>query len=171
MRPGSSSSHAPPAEKEKQRRDRMKDLYSILAALLNLQPYESKSLPAFLDQATTSLQHLKEKVDRLKVRKEELEKEVNRNAESSNQHLLKLVHVTEPEDLKLEVNLIFTMNNKRVVPVELYRVIEQGGAEITSLYSCTIDHNIYCTIHAQAFQPRIGFDAKQIEAQLKQLVY
>ncbi|KAI3797391.1 hypothetical protein L1987_32647 [Smallanthus sonchifolius] len=172
MRRGSSSSHTPPATKEKQRRDRMKDLYFTLSTLLHLQPYERKSLPEFLDRATTSVKQLKERVERLKVRKEELEKEVNLDGESSNnQQRLQVVRVTESMDMKLEVNLILMVNNKRVVPFEVLRVIEQGGAEIMSSSFCTVGDHIYCTIHAQAFQARLGFDVKLIESRLKELLY
>ncbi|KAI3797396.1 hypothetical protein L1987_32652 [Smallanthus sonchifolius] len=150
----------------------MKDLYSTLATLLHLQSHGRKSLLEFLDRATTSLKQLKERVERLKVKKEELEKEVNQNGESSNnQQRLKVVRVTESEDLHLEVNLILTVNNKKVVPFEVLRVIEQGGAEIISSSFSTVGHHIYCTIHAQAFQARLGFDTKQIESQLMELVY
>ncbi|KAI3796974.1 hypothetical protein L1987_39661 [Smallanthus sonchifolius] len=173
MRRGSSSSHTPPATKEKQRRDRMKDLYSTLSTLLHLQPYERKSLPEFLDRATTSVKQLKEKIERLKVRKEELEKEVNLDGESSNNQpaRFQVVRVTESMDMKLEVNLILMVNNKKVVPFEVLRVIEQGGAEIMSSSFCTVGDHIYCTIHAQAFQARLGFDVKLIESRLKELLY
>ncbi|KAJ0462943.1 putative transcription factor bHLH family [Helianthus annuus] len=150
MRPGSSFSHKPQAEKEKQRRDRMKDLYSTLATMLHLEPYESKSLPEFLDRATTSLIHLKERVEKLKVTKEELEKEVAHNDEPSNsEQRLKVVRVTESMDQKLEVNMIFMVSNKKVGPFEVLRVIEQGGAEITSSSFSTVGHHVYCTIHAK----------------------
>ncbi|XP_022008773.1 uncharacterized protein LOC110908182 [Helianthus annuus] len=172
MRSGRSSSHTPPATKEKLRRDRMKDLYSTLATLLHLQPYERKSLPEFLDQATTSLKRWKERVERLKVKKEELQKEINVKGESSNKEpRLQVVRVTESVDLKLEVNMILMVNNKRVVPFEVLRVIEEGGADITSSSFCTIGDRIYCTVHAQAFQARLGFDAKLIESRLMELVY
>ncbi|KAI3797393.1 hypothetical protein L1987_32649 [Smallanthus sonchifolius] len=116
-------------------------------------PKERKSLPEFLDQATASLKQLKERVEILKVRKEELEKEVNHDGESSNnQPRLQVVRVTESMDMNLEVNLILMVNNKRVVPFEVLRVIEQGGAEITNSSFCTVGHHIYWTIHAQAFQ-------------------
>ncbi|KAK1406598.1 hypothetical protein QVD17_42046 [Tagetes erecta] len=167
----SSSSHTPAAAKEKQRRDRMKDLYSILATLLHLQPYERKSLPEFLDRATMSLNHLKERVERLKSKKEELEKEVNHNVKSSSsdEPWLKVVRVMEYE-MTLEVNLIFMVSNKKVVPFEVLRVIEQGGTEIINSSFSTVGQHIYCTIHAQAFQARLGFDAKLIESRLMELV-
>ncbi|KAK1429788.1 hypothetical protein QVD17_12015 [Tagetes erecta] len=153
MRHASSSSQTPPTTKEKQRRDRMKDLYSTLATLLHLQPYERKSLPEFLDRATTSLKRWKERVERLKTRKEELEKEVNHISELNNmQPRLQVVRVMETVDMKLEVNLIFIVSNKKVVPFKVLKIIEQGGAEITSSSFCTVDHHTYCTIHAQAFQ-------------------
>ncbi|KAD7477571.1 hypothetical protein R6Q59_007334 [Mikania micrantha] len=173
MRCKGSSSHTPPALKEKQRRDRMKDLYTTLAILLHLEPYGSKSLPEFLDSATASLTELKERVERLKARKEELEREVNQIDESSNINnpRLKMIQVTETKDMKLEVNMKFMVENKRVVPFGVLKVIEQGGAEIMSSSFSTVGQQIYSNIHAQAFQARLGFDAKLIESQLMELIY
>ncbi|KAJ0466714.1 hypothetical protein HanIR_Chr14g0675271 [Helianthus annuus] len=67
--------------------------------------------------------------------------------------------------------MIFMVSNKKVVPFEVLRVIEQGGAEIMSSSFSTVGPHIYCTIHAQAFQARLGFDAKLIESQLMELIY
>lgn len=108
-------------------------------------------MPEFLDRAATSLKHWKERVERLKIRKEELEKEVNHNVELRNDEpRLKVVRIMEAEDMTLEVILILMGSNKqKVVPFEVLRVIEQGGTEITSSSFWTIGHHIYCTIHAQ----------------------
>ncbi|KAL8246115.1 hypothetical protein R6Q59_007331 [Mikania micrantha] len=173
MRPGSSSSHTLPSVKEKQRRDRMKDLFSILATLLHLEPYESKSLPEFVELATTTLIHLKERVEGLKARKEQLEREVNQFGDQSsntNPRLL-LIQVTESMDMKLEINLIFMVSNKKVVPFEVLRVVEEGGAKVMSSNFSTHGHQIHFIIHAQAFQARLGFDAKLIESRLMELIY
>lgn len=111
---------------------------------------ERKSLPEFLDRATAMLKQWKERVERLKVKKEELEMVVNLDGESSNREpRLQMVRVMESADMKLEVNLVFMVNNTKVVPFKVLRVIEQGGTEITSYNFCTVGHRIYCTIHAQ----------------------
>ncbi|KAD1280636.1 hypothetical protein R6Q59_007332 [Mikania micrantha] len=172
MRRGSSSSsHTPPALKEKQRRDRMKDLYSTLATLLHLEPYESKSLPEFLDLATTSLTYLKERVERLKAMKEELEVEVDQNDEALNiKPRLKVIQMTESNDAKLEVNLIFMVDSKKSVIFKVLSAIEQGGAEIMSSSFSNVGNHIYCNIHAKAFQVRLGFDTKLIESRLMELI-
>ncbi|KAL8201887.1 hypothetical protein R6Q57_011034 [Mikania cordata] len=111
----------------------MKDLYSTLATLLHLEPYESKSLPEFLDLATTSLTYLKERVERLKAMKEELEVEADQNDETCNiKPRLKVIQMTESNDAKLEVNLIFMVDSKKSVIFKVLSAIEQGGAEIMS---------------------------------------
>lgn len=102
----------------------------------------------FLDQATTSIKHLSERVEQLKGKKEELEKNVN--DETRNVHKLQLVRVREI-DLKLEAILIIMANNKRAVPSEVFRVIEECGAQIMSSSFSTVGHYIYCTIHAQVY--------------------
>ncbi|KAI3733513.1 hypothetical protein L6452_12956 [Arctium lappa] len=181
-RRSSSSTLRPPAAKEKQRRDRMKDLFSTLASLLHLQPYDRMSLPDFLDRATSTLVNWKERVEQLKGRKEELEKEVGSSSRSNNnmqqqqqqQQQQQVVQVMEV-DFKLEANLIITTttnNNKKkkVEPFQVLSVIEQGGAEITSSTFSTVGDRTYCTIHAQAFQARLGFDVELIESRLLELV-
>ncbi|KAL4574082.1 hypothetical protein LXL04_020905 [Taraxacum kok-saghyz] len=157
----------PPAANERQRRDRMKLLYSNLATLLHLQPYERMPLPEFLERATNALTHWKERVERLKARKEEREKELMRS-HSNNGEGFQLVQVTELES-KLEVNLIIMANNNKAHPFHVLSVIKQGGAEITNSSFCTVGHHIYCTIHAQAFQARVGFDVAFIESRLLEL--
>ncbi|KAJ0725740.1 hypothetical protein HanPI659440_Chr12g0462281 [Helianthus annuus] len=82
-----------------------------------------------------------------------------------------MVQVRESVDMELEANLIIMVNHKKVMPFEVLVVIEQGGAEIKSATFCTAGHHIYCTIHAQAIEARIGFDAELIESQLLELVY
>ncbi|KAI3779355.1 hypothetical protein L2E82_09070 [Cichorium intybus] len=168
MTRGNSSLTRAPAANERQRRDRMKQLYSNLASLLHLQPYERMPLPEFLDRAANSLMRWKERVERLKARKEQLENELR--CHSNNGESLQLVRVTEMGS-KLEVNLIIMANNKKAEPFHVLSIIEQGGAEITSSSFCTVDQRIYCTIHAQAFQARVGFDVALIESQLLELVY
>ncbi|KAD7477604.1 hypothetical protein E3N88_00740 [Mikania micrantha] len=134
---------------------------------------ESKSLPEFVELATTTLVHLKERVEGLKARKEQLEREVNQFGDQSsnmNPRLL-LIQVTESIDMKLEINLIFMVNNKKVVPFEVLRVVEEGGAKVMSSNFSTNGHQIHFIIHAQAFQARLGFDAKLIESRLMELIY
>ncbi|CAH1425140.1 unnamed protein product [Lactuca virosa] len=168
MTGSSSSLPRKPAASERQRRDRMKHLYSTLASFLHLQPYERMPLPEFLDRAANALIQRKERVERLNARKEELENELR--CASNNGQSLQLVRVTEI-DSKLEVNLIISANNKKAEPFHVLSVIEQGGAEITNSSFCTVGQLIYCTIHAQAFQARVGFDVALIESQLLELVY
>ncbi|GKA82031.1 Myc-type, basic helix-loop-helix domain-containing protein [Tanacetum coccineum] len=85
MRRGSSSSQQPSAAKEKARRDRMKDLYSTLASLLQFQPHERMPLPDLLERATTTLKQWQERVECLKSRKKELEESLN-DKSSNNIH-------------------------------------------------------------------------------------
>ncbi|CAI9300148.1 unnamed protein product [Lactuca saligna] len=167
MTGSSSSVPRQPAASERQRRDRMKHLYSTLASFLH-QPYERMPLPEFLDRATNALTQRKERVERLKARKEELENELR--CASNNGQSLQLVRVTEI-DSKLEVNLIISANNKKAKAFRVLSVIEQGGAEITNSSFCTVGQLIFCTIHAQAFQARVGFDVALIESRLLELVY
>nr|XP_043613676.1 uncharacterized protein LOC122585618 isoform X2 [Erigeron canadensis] len=169
MRRGSlASSSSRQAVNEKQRRDRMKDLYSTLATLLQLKPHERTSMPEMLDQAANALKLLKEKVERLKGRKEELEKEVDDDEVGKGRKPL-MVQVREV-DLILEANLIMMVNHKKVMPFEVLKIIEEGGAQIMSSSFTTHGNHIYCIIYAQAFQQRIGFDAELIKSCLMELV-
>ncbi|KVI05598.1 transcription factor bHLH167-like [Cynara cardunculus var. scolymus] len=170
MKRGGSSSLRPSAAMEKRRRDHMKDLYSKLASLLHLQSYERMPLLALLDQATITLKQWKERVERMTARKQELQNE-RISGESSHEHKLQVVQVSEM-DSSLEVNLIISKADN-VRKVELFRVlsiIQQSGAEIVSCSSSCLGHNQHCTIHAQAFHTRLGFDTSLIEYRLKQLI-
>ncbi|KAI3733510.1 hypothetical protein L6452_12953 [Arctium lappa] len=170
MKRGESSSLRRSAAMEKRRRDHMKDLYSKLASLLQLQSYERLPLLALLDQATISLKQWKERVERLRARKHELQNE-RRSGESSHEHKLQVVQVSEM-DSSVEVNLILNKadNVKRVELFRVLSIIQQCGAEILSCSSSSNGHNLHCTIHAQAFHTRLGFDSSLIEYKLKQLI-
>ncbi|PWA65013.1 hypothetical protein CTI12_AA339490 [Artemisia annua] len=171
MRRKSSVSQRPPAAKEKERRDRMKDLYSTLATLLQLQPHEKMSLPDLLERATEELKQWKERVERLKSRRMELEKDSKGDSSNNIQKLQQFVQVREVVDLQLEANLKILVNNKNVAPFDILRVLEESGTHVTSSNFCIVSHHLFCTIHAEASNARIGFDAEQIESRLLELVY
>ncbi|GKC97873.1 Myc-type, basic helix-loop-helix domain-containing protein [Tanacetum coccineum] len=171
MRRGSSSSQQPSAAKEKARRDRMKDLYSTLASLLQLQPHERMPLPDLLERATTTLKQWQERVECLKSRKKELEESLNDKSSNNIHKVQQFVQVREVVESKLEANLKIKVNNKNVTPSHILRVIEEGGTQVTSSNFCHIGHHIFCAIHAQASNARVGFDVEFIESRLLELVY
>ncbi|PWA85240.1 hypothetical protein CTI12_AA151290 [Artemisia annua] len=128
-------------------------------------------LPDLLERATEVLKQCKERVERLKSRRMELEKDTKGDSSNNIQNLRQFVQVREVGDLQLEANLKISVNNKKVAPFNILRVIEEGGTHVTSSNFCTVGHHLFCTIHAEASNARVGFDAELIESRLLELVY
>ncbi|GJW14831.1 hypothetical protein Tco_0018964 [Tanacetum coccineum] len=166
MRRGSSSSQRPSAAKEKARRDRMKDLYSTLATLLQLQPHVHLLL------SLKALKQRKEQVEWLRSIKKELEESLNGKSSNNNIHKIQqFVQVREVVESKLEANLKIMVNNKNVTPSHILRVIEEGVLKLRALISCHMATHLR-TIHLhRASICCVGFELITIESRLLELVY
>ncbi|XP_031111787.1 transcription factor bHLH162-like [Ipomoea triloba] len=121
---------------EKHRRQQMKGLYGCLASLVPREKSLEKS-PAFdvLDHATNYIKQLESNVNELKARKDSLQLPV-------------LIDVSESErGESLEVNIVYGLEKKEVMKMhEVFRILQEEGAEVVSATDSTVGLKIYHTI-------------------------
>nr|GMD67870.1 transcription factor bHLH167-like [Ipomoea batatas] len=145
---------------EKHRRQQMKGLYGRLASLVPHEKSLEKS-PAFdvLDHATNYIKQLKSNINELKARKDSLQLPV-------------VIDVSESErGESLEINIVCGLEKKKLLKMhEVFRILQEEGAEVVSATDSTVGLKIYHTIICKAFSPRIGMDTIRVQERLKNFI-
>ncbi|KAM0901691.1 hypothetical protein ACQ4PT_019814 [Festuca glaucescens] len=180
-------------ETEKERRQHMKELYAKLVSLIPKEHSSSTdtlTLLGSLDEATTYIKKLKDRVDELHRRRisaqyvarlrggacsvvstmmrngtgPELEGEIEEKALAAP-----VVEVRYHNDSSMDVMLICSVER----PIKLHEVItihEEEGAEIVNANHSVARHKIFYNIHSLAFSSRIGIDVSRVSERLGALV-
>ncbi|XP_013585283.1 PREDICTED: uncharacterized protein LOC106294263 isoform X1 [Brassica oleracea var. oleracea] len=134
--------------REKERRMRMKDLFCLLSS--HVSPTRRLPVPQLIDQATSYMIQLKEKVTYLKEKKKTLlEGEVGCRSERSSSSLLPKLSIHSRGSI-IEMNLIISVNMKRLTLHELLGVFEEEGAQVMSANLQNLNDRTAYTIIAQA---------------------
>nr|GME04229.1 transcription factor bHLH168-like [Ipomoea batatas] len=147
-------------EKEKNRRQKMKDLYCQLAAVVSPEnSLEKSSNLDVLDHATNCIKQLENNVNELKAKKDSLQLPVQ-------------IAVKESErGESLEINIVCGPEKKKLMKMhKIIQILEEGGAEVVSATNSTVGLNIYHTILCKAFSPRIGMDTIRIQERLNNFI-
>ncbi|XP_059658563.1 transcription factor bHLH168-like [Cornus florida] len=123
-----------------------------------------------LDQAITYVKRLKEKVEKLNQRKEQLKGDGENGGEyTMGSNILPQLSLREVGST-LEVNLI-TGRDKSFMLHEVVSVLSQEGAEVVSASYSNADDKVFYTIVSQAIWSRIGIDSSRVHERLKKLVF
>ncbi|XP_030521621.1 transcription factor bHLH162-like [Rhodamnia argentea] len=168
---------------EKNRRIHMKALCSKLASLIPQHHITtSKELPSqqdLLDQAATYIKQLKERIEWLKLRKEQgvlRSKGIDTSSsltssDDQEAQLGLVVPVFELRDhgLGLEVILI-SGRRKNFTLYEVISILEEEGAEVVSASFSVIGDKIFHTLHAQVRLFRVGVETTRVRERLKKLI-
>nr|GMD65700.1 transcription factor bHLH167-like [Ipomoea batatas] len=146
--------------KEKNRRQKMKDLYRQLATVVS--PENSLQIsPAcdVLDHATNYIKQLKNNINELKARKDSLQLPI-------------VIAVNESErGESLEINIVCGLEKKKVLKMDkVFRILQEEGAEVVSATNSTVGFNIYHTILCKGFSPRIGMDTIRVQERLNNFI-
>nr|XP_004236112.1 transcription factor bHLH162-like [Solanum lycopersicum] len=163
---------------EKIRRIQMKYLTSKLFSLIP--PHHHQSTKEVLtkqdkiDAAITYIKQLKERIEVLERRKEEVV--AQETCDDSKKSMptttcsikSPMVEVKEL-DSTLEVILVSGLQ-KNFILQEVIKIIEQEGAQVVSANYSTIDDTIYYMIHAQVKIARLGIDASRVHLRLQKMV-
>ncbi|EOA38956.1 hypothetical protein CARUB_v10011373mg [Capsella rubella] len=152
--------------REKERRMRMKHLFSILSSLVS--PTRRLPVPQLIDQSVSYMIRLKDKVNYLEEKKRALlgGEVQNRSQGSSLQPKLSI----RSRDSTIEMNLVMDVNIKRVLLHELVSVFEQEGAQVMSANLQNLNNRTFYTIIAQAIICRIGIDPSKIEERVMSII-
>ncbi|THU45187.1 hypothetical protein C4D60_Mb02t15280 [Musa balbisiana] len=155
---------------EKYRRLHMKTLYSKLSSII---PAEHRTTAKDimtkqdnLDQATSYIKYLRERIEKLKQRR--LVQTSTARNEMGTGYLLPIIEVKH-QDLNLEI-LVISGANKSFMFHEVINVLEEEGAQVIHASFSVVGDKIYHTIHSQAVSTRIGLEASRVSERLKELV-
>ncbi|KAG2300887.1 hypothetical protein Bca52824_037360 [Brassica carinata] len=154
--------------REKERRTRMKHLFIILSS--HVSPTHRLPVPQLIDQATSYMIQLKEKVNYLREKKMSLLGAMGNQSDGSSSLLPKLNIYSR--DSTIEMNLIMDMNMKRVMLHELISVFEEEGAQVMNANLQNLnDRMIIYTIVGQAMIYWNGIDPSRIEERIRNIIY
>ncbi|CAK9182735.1 unnamed protein product [Ilex paraguariensis] len=167
MQPGNSTSRPRRNEIERGRRIQMKNHFSRLASLLPTQ--ERLALPALLDQSISNINQLKEKIEELKKRREQLQGDGDAIEDQRDGLISPLLAIREVGSA-LEINLI-TGVNQRCMLNEIFRVLQEEGAEVVSASCSTVGSRRFYSVYSQALCSRIGVETSRISERLQMWVH
>ncbi|KAK3406695.1 hypothetical protein EUGRSUZ_K02851 [Eucalyptus grandis] len=187
MNKSTSNNQSPKVERktiEKNRRIHMNILCSKLASLIP-QHHITTSLDSLsrqdqLDQATSYIKQLKERIDGLKLRKDQavLKSEGIDTSSSltssidqeANLGFMLPVFQLRDHGLGLEVILI-SGRRKNFMLYEVISILEEEGAEVVSASFSVVGDKIFHTLHAQVRLCRIGVETTRVYERLKELIH
>ncbi|KAK6795296.1 hypothetical protein RDI58_008749 [Solanum bulbocastanum] len=158
---------------EKIRRIQMKYLTSKLFSLIP--PHHQQSTKELLtkqdkiDEAITYIEQLKERIEVLKRRKEEVVDDSKKSMPTTSCTIKSSMVEVRELDSTLEVILNSGLQ-KNFTLQEVIKIIEQEGAQVVSANYSAIDDTIYYTIHAQVKIARLGIDASRVHLRLQKML-
>ncbi|KAK6261172.1 hypothetical protein QUC31_006988 [Theobroma cacao] len=162
---------------ERNRRIHMKALCFKLASLVPQQRFKpSKEIVSQTDQldlAVAYIKHLRERIEKLKVIKEQMMKSVEASSNIMNNNAsggLGLP-VVEIRDLGSSIEVILISGlNKNFMLYEVIGILEQEGAEVVSASFSTVGGKIFHNLHAQVKISRVGVDTSTVFQRLQELI-
>ncbi|KAI9074507.1 hypothetical protein K1719_043506 [Acacia pycnantha] len=168
---------------ERNRRIHMKALCFKLASLIP--PHHLKhtkdmiSQQDQLDIAASYIKNLREKLEKLKGKKEEAMKLKETNTSNNNlqagtennMFMASNLPLLELRDLgsSIEVMLISGLNRNFML-YEVISVLEEEGAEVVSASFSTVGDKIFHTVHAQVKISRVGVETTRVYQRLHDLI-
>ncbi|KAK3404723.1 hypothetical protein EUGRSUZ_K01037 [Eucalyptus grandis] len=158
---------------EKNRRNRMKHLYSVLNSLLPSQPsaQEAKSLPDQIDEAIRYIKGLETAVKEAKDKKENLMGK-KRPSPSTSSNTLAAITSAKIEirvrDSSLEVTLTSGLHDKFIFS-EILRILHEEKVEVLNVNFSVVGNSVYHLVHAKIGESALG--AAMISQRLKTFVY
>ncbi|KAJ9708977.1 hypothetical protein PVL29_000795 [Vitis rotundifolia] len=172
-RRGRSSSRVDRNALERDRRQHTKELFSRLGFLLPT-PLSKRSLPELLDQATTHVKQLGQRVEMLKQKKQLLEGSgTDDQITGIRDHMtgeawLPVLTVSDLGSM-LEV-CVKSGSNKKFILHQVIQVLEEEAAQVVALSYSNVGDRIFYTIKAEAVSPRIGIETSRVRERLKELM-
>ncbi|XP_022725000.1 transcription factor bHLH167-like [Durio zibethinus] len=160
-----SSSRTNRSTLERERRMRLRNLYSQLASFLPPQP-RKMSTYEMLEQVTVYVNQLRKRVEELKQMKLQVEEEC-REMRSGPSLISPVINITEL-DSTLEVNLIAGMDTKFAL-CDIISILEEEGAQVLTATYHNTGNKILLSFHYQAAYSRIGIENVGVHERLKRL--
>ncbi|XWS34808.1 hypothetical protein CRYUN_Cryun21dG0069200 [Craigia yunnanensis] len=152
---------------ERERRMRLRDLYSHLSSLLTPQPTKM-STHEVLEQATVYVNQLEIRVEELKQMKLQIEEEY-REMTSGRRIISPVINITDLNST-LEVNLITGWNTKFKLCDIIQILMEEGAEVVTAAANHNAGDRIIYSFHCQPISSRIGIATSRVQERLEDLI-
>jgi hypothetical protein len=163
---------------EKNRRMQMKSLCFKLASLIPPQHFRASrdilSQQDQLDYAASYISQLKERIENLKGRKEQVMGMGlgNTNHVMDTMTIGSRLPVIDLRDLGSSIEVIVISGlQKNFMLYEIISILEQEGAEVVSASFFTVGDKVFHTIHAQVKISRVGVETSRVCQRLHELIY
>ncbi|CAK9180299.1 unnamed protein product [Ilex paraguariensis] len=148
MQPGQRASRVGRNEIERGRRMQMKAHFSRLASLIPTK--ERLALPSLLDQSTSYIRQLKQRLEELRKRREKLQGDRAVIEEQRDSLMLPVLAIREVGSA-LEINLI-TGVNQNCLLYEIFSVLREEGAEVLTASCSTVGSRTFYSIYSQTIK-------------------
>ncbi|KAG6635226.1 transcription factor bHLH162-like [Carya illinoinensis] len=157
---------------ERNRRIHMKGLCFKLASLIPDLHYFKPSRDMVsqqdkLDYATRYITQLRERIEKLKRRKERAVAVSLGN--SSNMGIGSSLPIVDLRDLGSSIEVILISGLQKNFMYEVTCILQEEGGEVVSSSFHTVGDKIFHTIHAQAKISRIGVETSRVRQRLQEL--
>ncbi|XP_009784568.2 transcription factor bHLH168-like [Nicotiana tabacum] len=129
-----------------------------------------------VDQAITYIKQLKERVEVLKRRKDEVAQGTSESRSNNSEKVMTTCTLETPAvevrelGSTLEVILISDLKKKYFRMQEVINILEEEGAQVVTAHFSTVCDKVCYTIHAQVKITRLGIDASAVQLRLQNLV-
>ncbi|GMI90127.1 hypothetical protein like AT1G10586 [Hibiscus trionum] len=147
---------------ERERRMRLRQLFSRLYSLLPPQPVQ-KSTHQVLERATVYVKQLRNRVEELKQMSLRVEEECKGSWTSPVISIIEL-------DSSLEVNLVMGWKGKFQLSDIMKILMEEGAQVVTAAANRSAGDRIIYSIHCQPISSRIGIATSRVQERLENLV-
>ncbi|KAH6788916.1 hypothetical protein C2S51_003922 [Perilla frutescens var. frutescens] len=159
---------------EKNRRTKMKNLYSQLVSLLpeNTSKVEGAPLPDQIDEAVEHIKNTHTKLEKLRQRKEFLlQRNKSKHSCITNDQNQIPSPLIEVQDMGPHLDVILASGLQNYSSfLDIIRLVHQSGVEIASASFARDANSSIQVLHDKVGQPKSGLDGATISRKLKELV-
>ncbi|KAL2936098.1 hypothetical protein RDABS01_019216 [Bienertia sinuspersici] len=126
-----------------------------------------------IERATNYIVELKERVDELSKKKEQLQIMVDQEGASNDSSMttprLPIIKVKEM-GTSLEIQLVMGEGQNNIMLHQIITILEEEGAEVVNASYTTSGNHVTHTLHAKARSSRIGIEASRVCERLHELM-
>ncbi|XVF44015.1 hypothetical protein PTKIN_Ptkin02bG0085800 [Pterospermum kingtungense] len=162
-----SSSRIDRSYRERERRMRLRSLYSQLSSLLPPQP-RKMSTHQMLELATVYVNKLRQRVEELKQMKLQVEEEC-REMGTGASTISPVINITDLGST-LEVNVVTGLDGNFKLSDIMKILVEEGAEVIAAAANCNARDRIIYSVHCRALSPRIGIASSRVQERLDNLI-
>ncbi|KAK2636465.1 hypothetical protein Ddye_031257 [Dipteronia dyeriana] len=148
-------------------RNRRIQMNTLLSKLFSLVPQRQQfSVCASVDQATSYIRKLEEKIKKLRERKEVI---LRGDHDDHDEKFEPVVINVKSSESTLEVSIISGLKKKNLLH-QVISVLVEEGAEVVNITYHNTGGRVFHTIYSKPIYTRIGIETSRVDQRLKELI-